>query len=150
MIPLNQKIQTISSTVDVTERRSKLLNDRSEYYTIEELKSAVATTDESKLFSALLEPTVASGAYTFDIDSARRFVIGITEGTVLTVPTLSVSTAVVFTADVTGDFALTIADSTVTPTSDTYDGTVSNRLTFDCYRPAVGSQVNIVTIENIG
>ena len=149
-IPDNQQIRTIDASVDMTERGSKLINDKSQVYTIAQLRGALATRDEAALFSSVAEPIVDDGAYTFDLDLSRRFVITITEATALTVPTLSVNTATVFSVDVTGDFALTTPNSTVAPVSATYDETISNRLTFDCYRKANGNQVNIVTIENIG
>ena len=62
-------------------------------------------------------------------------------------PTLATSKGIVFTAHITGDFSLTL--TSVTALGDTYDGTIANRITFECYRLSNGTQVNYATIENL-
>ena len=101
---------------------------------------------EEKMTATLLEPTIVSGAYTFDVSTARKYLFTITEATTLTMPTLANSTNIVFSANITGDFVLT---TNATELGDTYDGTISNRLTFECTKTSAGTQTNIVSIENL-
>lgn len=102
---------------------------------------------EQNLSSHLDEPTIIAGAYEFKIQQARRFFITLTENSTLTVPTLELNTSIVFTADITGVFSLTLPSANVV--GDTYDGTMINRCIFDVYRKADGTQASHVTIENI-
>jgi len=104
---------------------------------------------EENIFSDLTENTTVSGTYTFDFDNSRRKVLEMTADTDFSVESLTIGKAAAFNVTLTGDFAPTWLSTTVTPTSDTYDGTIDNRLTFDCYRKADGTQVNILTIENL-
>jgi len=104
---------------------------------------------EENIFSDLTEDNTVSGTYTFDFDNSRRKVLEMTADTDFSVESLAIGQAAAFNVTLTGDFAPTWLSTTVTPTSDTYDGTIDNRLTFDCYRKADGTQVNILTIENL-
>jgi hypothetical protein len=104
---------------------------------------------EQDIVSTVVEPTIVAGAYTFDITLGRAFKFDITENTTLTPPTLANSTALSFTALVSGEFTLTVNSVTVTPSSNTYDGAILNRLIFDCYRTSAGVQTNILTLENL-
>jgi len=108
-----------------------------------------ATPDEQQIFSDLTEDNTVSGTYTFNFDNSRRKVLEMTADTDFSVESLVIGKAAAFNVTLTGDFAPTWLSTTVTPTSDTYDGTIDNRLTFDCYKKADGTQVNILTIENL-
>ena len=112
-------------------------------------QTGVVVLNEEDIVSTLIEPTILSGAYTFDVSTGRAFKFTITEATTLTPPTLENGTALSFTAIVDGDFTLTVNSVTLTPSSNTYDGTGLNRLIFDCYRTSAGVQTNVLTLENL-
>lgn len=116
-----------------------------------EIKTVVNTNalnvDEQAVTSAVIEPTIAAGAYTFPTTTGKVFAFSITESTTLTMPTLANSKGIVFTVHITGDFSLTLTDVTVL--GDDYDGTIANRITFECYKLANGTQVNYATIQNL-
>jgi hypothetical protein len=108
-----------------------------------------AELNEEDIFSSVEEVTVVDGSYTFELHKSRRFVIPMTENTDLIVPALPLEKGCAFNADISGDFSPNFAGTTITPTSQSYDGTKVNRCTYDCYRLANGTQVNKVTIENL-
>ena len=114
--------------------------------------SGATTINEEDIVSSVAEPSVGSG-YTFDLDSARFFVFTLSANTTVTVPTIDTGKAITFTSIIDGNFTLSLSaqtgTTTLTPTSDVYDGTVDNRLVFDCYRLSNGTQVNNVTLENL-
>lgn len=94
--------------------------------------------------------TVNSGA-TLALNPAVTFAYNIilTENFTITPPTLVVGNAITLVAIVTGDFLLDLSAFNVTSSSDIYDGTIANRLVFDCYHTAEGVAVNYVSIENL-
>jgi hypothetical protein len=113
------------------------------------LDAAAENMLEQKVVSALIEVTIADGLYTFPTTTGRDFVFEITEDTTLTMPTLAVSTSIAFSADIIGDFAITLTGFAASSIQGNYDGTVVNVFTFRCYKKANGTQVNTVYITNL-
>lgn len=102
---------------------------------------------EQAMTTTLVEGAISIGSYTFPTTVGRKFLLTITANTTFTMPTLANSTNIVFSANVTGDFTITLADTTAL--GDDYDGTITNRIVFECTKTGLGVQTNIASIENI-
>lgn len=111
------------------------------------------TTDElkeSNVFSDVFEGNTGA-SISLDISSYRSFILTVNQNTVITTDTtgLANSKSCSFSAIVTGNFTVDLSAYTISPSSDTYDGTIDNRLIFDVYKKSNGTTIQIVTVENL-
>ena len=105
---------------------------------------------ESNVFSDVFEGNT-SASISLDISSYRSFILTVNQNTVITTDTsgLGNSKSCSFSAIVTGNFTVDLSAYTISPSSDTYDGTIDNRLIFDVYKKSNGTTIQIVTVENL-
>ena len=105
---------------------------------------------EQNIIGSRVDATV-SGAYDIDLNNGSVFKLTMTGNTVFSFSNLPTGTDVkAFTVILTGDFVPTLpAYCELTPSSDTYDGTVRNRLIFDVIEGTTSSEDVIVTQENL-
>ena len=105
---------------------------------------------ESNVFSDVFEGNTGA-SISLDISSYRSFILTVNQNTVITTDTsgLANSKSCSFSAIVTGNFTVDLSAYTISPSSDTYDGTIDNRLIFDVYKKSNGTTIQIVTVENL-
>jgi hypothetical protein len=142
---LSGSINTHISIDTINSGSNKILPTKE--WVVDHIESA--SIKEENVISTVVEPTIISGSYTFDTSAGKFFVATLTEVTTINMPTLDNSTAIAFTAIINGNHTLLLPNCDITPSSDDYDGTVRNRLIFDCYKLSNGTQVNNVSIENL-
>lgn len=92
-----------------------------------------------------------NGIYNIDLSKGTIFRLTMTADTIFTISNLPISIfGRAFTVILSGDFVPTFPDyCVITPSSDTYSGTVRNRLIFDIIDGTEDKEDIILSIENL-